>query len=158
MAKIRKEGERKLPAISTASLPDIIFILLFFFMVATVMRETEAKVMFSPPDATELQKLEKKSLVSYIHIGPPTKAYEEKYGTAPRIQLNDSFATVEDVGQFISNERSKVNEKLIPAMTTSLKVDREVKMGIVTEVKQELRRKEAYKINYSAVQKVDIRR
>ncbi len=158
MAKIRKKGGKETPAISTASLPDIIFILLFFFMVATVMRETEVKVEFKPPKATELQKLEKKSLVSYIYIGAPTGKYEEKFGTAPRIQLNDTFAKETDINQFIQNERSKVDEKLIPAMTTSMRVDRDVKMGIVTDVKQELRKANALKINYSAVPKVDIKR
>jgi biopolymer transport protein ExbD len=148
---IRKKGERDMPAISTASLPDIIFILLFFFMVATVMRETDMLVNIKPAKATELKKLEKKSLVSYIYVGPPTEKYQEKYGTAPKIQLNDAFAEKEDIIQFIEDERSKVNEKLIPQMTTSLRVDRDVKMGIVTDIKQKLRRASALKVNYSAV-------
>ena len=91
MAKIRKKGKKETPGISTASLPDIIFILLFFFMVATVMRETDLKVEIKPAKATELQKLEKKSLVSYIYIGPPSGKYRVELGTAPRIQLNDQW-------------------------------------------------------------------
>ncbi len=157
MAAIRKKGSKETPAISTASLPDIIFILLFFFMVATVMRETELKVTFKPPKATELQKLEKKSLVNYIYVGPPTGKYAEKYGTAPRVQLNDVLFEkqegVDQVRYFIENERSKVDEKLIPQLTTSLRVDRDVKMGIVTDIKQELRKMNALKVNYSAVPK-----
>ncbi len=155
MAKFAKRGGKETPAISTASLPDIIFILLFFFMVATVMRETELKVAIKYPKATELQKLEKKSLVSYIYIGKPTKTYEAKFGTAPRIQLNDAFKTKEDIRAFISEERAKVDERLIGAMTTSLRVDKDVKMGIVSDVKQELRKVNALKINYSAVPKTD---
>ena len=151
MAVIRKKGGKETPAISTASLPDIIFILLFFFMVATVMRETDMLVDVRPVKATELQKLEKKSLVSYIYVGSPSLKHREKYGTAPKIQLNDAFGDVDDIKTFIENERSKVNEKLIPAMTTSLRVDKEVKMGIVTDIKQELRKVNALKINYSAV-------
>ena len=159
MASIRKKGKKELPAISTASLPDIIFILLFFFMVATVMRETDKLVDVKPAKATELQKLEKKSLVSYIYIGPPTKKYQEKFGTAPRIQLNDksydSDQGVSEIIPFIVNEREKVDEKLHGAMTTSLRVDREVKMGVVTDVKQELRKAGQLKINYSAVARID---
>ncbi len=155
MAAIRKKGGRKTPAISTASLPDIIFILLFFFMVATVMRDAERLVDIKPAKATELQKLEKKSLVSYIYVGPPVQKHRAKLGTAPRIQLNDSFAEKEDIRRFILNERSKVPEELIGQMTTSLRVDRDTKMGIVTDVKQELRKVAALKVNYSAVPRTD---
>ena len=73
MSKFRKKGGKSTPAISTASLPDIIFMLLFFFMVVTVMRESELKVQVQVPQATELTKLEQKSLVNYIYIGKPTK-------------------------------------------------------------------------------------
>lgn len=144
-----------MPKISTASLPDIIFMLLFFFMVATVLRETDLKVKVIVPQATELQKLEKKSLVSYIYIGPPLPQYQAKFGTAPRIQLNDVIATVEDVGLFVENERSQLPEKLRPYMTISLRVDTGVRMGIVTDVKQELRKANALKVNYSARQRTD---
>ena len=80
MAKFRKKGKKEVPAISTSSLPDIIFMLLFFFMVATVMREVTLIVQMTPPKATEIQKLEDKSLVSYIYIGQPVKKLQEKMG------------------------------------------------------------------------------
>lgn len=137
------------PAISTSSLPDIVFMLLFFFMVSTVMRETDLKVMVTVPQATEIQKLEKKSLVSYIYIGSPGENYRAKFGTAPRIQLNDAFAMPSQVPEFIEKERAARAEAEVPFMTTSLKADRETKMGIVTDVKQELRKVNALKINYS---------
>jgi biopolymer transport protein ExbD len=137
------------PAISTSSLPDIVFMLLFFFMVSTVMRETDLKVTVTVPQATEIQKLEKKSLVSYIYIGSPGENYRSKFGTAPRIQLNDAFAMPNQVPEFIEKERAARAEAEVPFMTTSLKADRETKMGIVTDVKQELRKVNALKINYS---------
>lgn len=137
------------PAISTSSLPDIVFMLLFFFMVSTVMRETDLKVKVTVPQATEIQKLEKKSLVSYIYIGSPGENYRAKFGTAPRIQLNDAFAMPSQVPEFIEKERAARAEAEVPFMTTSLKADRETKMGIVTDVKQELRKVNALKINYS---------
>jgi len=150
MSRFKKNKDEGTPAISTASLPDIIFMLLFFFMVTTVMREVELKIRVRVPQATELQKLEKKSLVSYIYIGKPLKKYQKVFGTEPRIQLNDAFAEVSDIQQFILKEREARNEKEVPLMTTSLKVDEDVKMGIVTDVKQELRKVNALKINYSA--------
>lgn len=149
MAKFKKKGEGGTPGISTASLPDIIFMLLFFFMVTTVMRETTLKVEVRTPMATEVAKLERKSLVSYIYIGKPTKNLQGVFGTEPRIQLNDAFATLQQIPEFVEAERNARNEAERPLITTSLKVDKETKMGIVTDVKQELRKVQALKINYS---------
>lgn len=151
MARFKKEKSGDLPAISTASMPDIIFMLLFFFMVTTTMREVTLKVRNKMPEATEVQKLEKKALVSFIYIGPPTQS--RLYGTESRIQLNDSFRTVADIAEFIYMEREARNEADRPLLTTSLKVDKEVKMGVVTDVKQELRKVGAFKINYSTRKK-----
>jgi len=153
---IRKKGGKGTPKISTASLPDIVFMLLFFFMVVTVMRETEQLVGINYAKATELQKLEKKSLVSYVYIGKPIPKYQEKFGTAPRLQLNDKIAKdVKEVRSFVINERSKLDEKLQSKMTTSLKVDKDVKMGLISDVKLELRKASALKINYSAVPRTE---
>ena len=151
MARFKKEKSGDLPAISTASMPDIIFMLLFFFMVTTTMREVTLKVRNKMPEATEVQKLEKKALVSFIYIGPPIQS--KLYGTESRIQLNDSFRTVADIAEFIYTEREARVEADRPLLTTSLKVDQEVKMGVVTDVKQELRKVGAFKINYSTRKK-----
>jgi biopolymer transport protein ExbD len=149
MSKFRKDGGKRMPAISTASLPDIVFMLLFFFMVTTVMRETTLFVSVTTPQATEIKKLQKKSLVSYIYIGSPVRRMQSSYGTAARIQLNDAFASVDEIQEFIAAEREARDEKEIPYMTTSIKADETVKMGIITDVKQELRKANALKINYS---------
>ena len=149
MSRFKKNGKKKMGAISTASLPDIVFMLLFFFMVTTVMRETTLFVSVVTPKATEIKKLEKKSLVSYIYIGEPIKRLQASYGTSSRIQLNDAFATVYEIQEFIAAEREARDEKEIPYMTASIKADESVKMGIVTDVKQELRKANALKINYS---------
>lgn len=150
MAVLRKKGKKDTPGISTASLPDIIFMLLFFFMVATTIREVEMKVRVGLPNATEVTKLQKKSLVSYIYIGKPIKKFQEKYGTEPKIQLNDAFARPDDIRDYISSERQQLDEDKKPLMTTALKVDEDTKMGIVTDVKQELRKSSALKISYSS--------
>ena len=105
MAVIRKKGNKGVPPISTASLPDVIFMILFFFMTTTSMKETELRVAFTLPEATEIQKLEKKSLVSYIYVGQPTKQLQAQFGTAPRIQLNDTYRTPQDILDFIASER-----------------------------------------------------
>ena len=147
---MKKKGNKGLPPISTASLPDVIFMILFFFMVSTTMRDQELLVRYQVPEATEVQKLEKKSLASYIHIGQPSLAMQAQFGTAPKIQLNDSYRTTKDILDFIAAERDKLNESDRASMTVVLKADANTKMGIVTEVKQELRRANALKISYAA--------
>lgn len=152
MARFKKKGGSSLPAISTASLPDIVFMLLFFFMVTTTIRKSTVLVRQNMPQASEIQKLEKKSLVSYIHCGTPnTASARAQLGSEPRIQLNDAFAELADIGPFIELERKELHEKLQSKMTVSLKVDKETKMGIVTDIKQELRKANALKVNYSAI-------
>lgn len=149
MSKFKKKTGGGTPAISTASLPDIVFMLLFFFMVTTVMREVELKVENTKPKATEIKKLERKSLVTYIYVGKPKKSYISQVGTEPRLQLNDAFARVKDVQNFVLTEREAINEAERPLMTVSIKADKEVKMGIITDIKQELRKANTLKINYS---------
>ncbi|MCD6091757.1 MAG: biopolymer transporter ExbD [Bacteroidales bacterium] len=146
MSRFRKKGGKETPAISTASLPDIIFMILFFFMVSTTMRETELLVKVSAPSAKEIQKLEKKALVSFIYIGEPVQS---KLGTNTRIQLNDAFGSVDAIPEFIAKEREARDEADRKFLTTSLKVDRDTKMGIVDDIKQKLRRVGAFKVNYS---------
>lgn len=144
-----KKG-KEMPAISTASLPDIIFMLLFFFMVVTVLRDAELKVNVVTPSASELTKLEKKSLVNYIYIGRPVKKYQATYGTSPQIQLGDKFASVDEIPLFLENHKITVPEVQRPGITTSLKVDGNVTMGIVSDVKVVLRKANQLKVNYSA--------
>lgn len=155
MSKFKKKGSNELPPISTASLPDIVFMLLFFFMVSTTMREVTLKVHVKLPEATELSKLEKKSLVSYIYVGEPLRQYQGVFGKAPRIQLNDQFANVEDIQDYAIAEREARVEEERPFMITSLKIDENTKMGIVNDIKQELRKAAALHINYSSRKRVE---
>ena len=127
MSKFKKKGKKSAPGITTASLPDIVFMLLFFFMVVTKMRSSEIMVEITVPRATELQKLEKKTLVTHIYIGSPRSKYAATMGTAPRIQLNDQFAEPSAIPVFISNEKEKVKPaKLQSKMTAAMRVDRGV--------------------------------
>jgi len=150
MSKFKKK-KKGMPGISTASLPDIVFMLLFFFMVTTVMRETELKIKKPQlPKATEIKKLERKSLVSYIYVGKVEGQNGDK------IQLNDRLADVKDVKYFIFAERETHSEDEIPLLTTSIKADIKSNVGTITDIKEELRNINALKINYSTL-KGDIR-
>ena len=153
MSKFKKDGNKNTPAVSTASLPDIVFMHLFFFMVTTVMREVDLKIKLNQPEATEIEKLEDRSLVDYIYIGEPQNT--SLYGTLPKIQLDDDFASVEDIQDYVFQKRSDRPEAVHGAIIISLKVDEETKMGIVTDVKQELRKAQSLKISYSTREKVD---
>lgn len=150
MSKFRKDEKKEVPALTSSSLSDIVFMFLFFFMVTTQLRSQEDKVIVKLPEASEVIKLERKDLASYINVGTPTKLLQSQYGTDARIQLNDSFKTVTDIRDFIAAERDAMSEADRQYMTTVLKVDQDVRMGIVTDIKQELRRCSALKIMYQA--------
>ena len=149
MAKFTKKKKGDLPAVSTASLPDIVFMLLFFFMTVTTMKDSSLMIKNELPYADQVQKLDKKDRVIYIYAGKPSSRYRETYGTEARIQLNDKFATVDEVGAFILAERAAKREELQNVLTTALKVDGDTKMGIISDIKQELRKVNALKINYT---------
>ena len=149
MSKFKKKKDGGLPPISTASLPDIVFMLLFFFMVATVIKEDNLLIENKLPSADQIEKLDKKNPVSYIYIGKPSANYVDKYGSEARIQLNDKYAGVEDIAPFIAAERAALREELLPKLTIALKADSEANMGLVSDVKQELRKVNALKINYT---------
>ncbi|MDY8136782.1 biopolymer transporter ExbD [Aquimarina sp. 2201CG5-10] len=149
MSKFKKKKSGELPAISTASLPDIVFMLLFFFMVATVMRQNTLMIENSLPLADQVEKLDKKDLVMYIYAGKPSSRYRASAGNQARIQLNDKFAEISDIAPFVLAERASKREELIPFLTTALKVDGDTNMGLVGDIKKELRDVQALKINYT---------
>lgn len=150
MSKFRQKDKRGVGGLNTSSLPDIVFMLLFFFMVSTSMRDVELKVRVRNPEASEVTKLEKKSLVTYIYVGVPQNSFQSKFGTEPRLQLNDQFASVDDIQSYIVQERESMSETNRPLMTVSIKADYDCPMGIITDVKQALRKAQALKISYSA--------
>ena len=153
MAKFGKKSNTS-QDIPTAALPDIIFMLLFFFMVTTVLRETDILVKQQLPRALQLTKLERKSLVSYIYIGEPKQT--NLYGKEPKIQVNDVFVEVSDIVLFVNQEKDKLNEAERDQITMSMKVDVDSKMGIVSDVQQELREANARKVLYSSIKSVDL--
>ncbi|MCX6232513.1 MAG: biopolymer transporter ExbD [Bacteroidetes bacterium] len=147
MARFKKNIRKDVPTINTGSMSDIIFMFLFFFMVITNIRETTLFVKYTPPKATDIQKLEKKSMSCSIYIGQPVKT--AVYGTEPRIQLNDQLAEVADVQEFILKERAARPENVRQLLNTILKVDKNVKMGIISDIKLELRKANALRITYA---------
>lgn len=151
MSKFKKNKGRELPAINTSALPDIVFMLLFFFMVATKMRDPTVLVKTALPVVSEVEKIEKKSWVNHILVGPPIN--KEKSGTAPRIQFDDKFGTVEGatgVQAYIILKKNEHPEAIRDYLTTAIKSDKSVKMGLIQDIKQELRKINSLKLLYSA--------
>ncbi len=144
----KKKASREMPEMNTSSLPDLIFTILFFFMIVTTMREVTLKVKFTTPQGTELEKLGKKSTVSFIYIGPPTDALRAQMGSGTRIQLNDRYAEPREVMDFVAQERQGMANQA--EQTISIKADVRTQMGYITDVKEVLRKSWALRINYSA--------
>ena len=153
MSKFKKKTSAS-QDIPTSALPDIIFMLLFFFMVTTVLRETTIMVEQKLPKSTQLSKLERKSLVSYVYIGKPKQT--ALYGTEPKIQVNDVFIETKDIIRFVNQEKDKLSEVERDQITMSMKVDVESKMGIVSDVQEEFREANARKVLYSSAKRVDL--
>ena len=152
MSKFKKKANTK-QDIPTSALPDIIFMLLFFFMVTTVLREVTINVKQRIPDATQLRKLQRKSLVSYLYIGEPKKT--DQWGSEPRVQANDVFIEPKDVILWVTTEKDKLNEVERDQITIAMKVDREAKRGLVADVELELRKANARKLLYTTLQELD---
>ena len=144
----KKKASREMPEMNTSSLPDLIFTILFFFMIVTTMREVTLKVKFTTPQGTELEKLGKKSTVSFIYIGPPTDALRAQMGSGTRSQLNDRYAEAREVMDFVAQERQGMTNQA--EQTISIKADVRTQMGYITDVKEVLRKSWALRINYSA--------
>ena len=139
-----KRKDHSVPGLNTASLPDLIFTVLFFFMIVTHMKENQMKVKYQVPEGTKLERLAKKSTISHIYIGKPYKG-----GGITAVQVNDKIVDVAETGDFIAAERNRMSPNDAKNMTVSIKADKKADMGVVTDVKQSLRRANALKILYS---------
>jgi biopolymer transport protein ExbD len=136
--KFKKKQASTKQSIPTASLPDIIFMLLIFFMVTTVLREYDIKVAYTLPSATQIEKIDNKRIVTYIWVG--------KDG---RVQIDDNIVLIPEIQNIAAKKRRD-----IPQVIMSLRIDQGSRMGIVTDIQQQLRKGDALRINYSALQKL----
>ena len=139
-----KRKDHSVPGLNTASLPDLIFTVLFFFMIVTHMKENQMKVKYQVPEGTKLERLAKKSTISHIYIGKPSKG-----GGITAVQVNDKIEDVAEIEDFIAAERKRMSPDDAKQMTVSIKADKKADMGVITDVKQSLRRANALKILYS---------
>lgn len=174
----RNRRLREVPMLNTASLPDLIFTVLFFFMIVTHMRTTTSKVKYALPQGTELKRLAKKSAVTYIYIGrampettretstvvspntssavlPNTSSASSMDVSAYKVQLNNRVGTIDEVASFVANEKKRMNPDDQVKMTVSIKADRSTPMYVINAVKRAVRAGGATRINYSAERESD---
>jgi biopolymer transport protein ExbD len=149
MSKFRKKTKVK-QDIPTSSMPDVVFMLLFFFMVTTELRETSIEVKQQIPKATQLRKLMRKTLVANLYIGEPNKP--ALYGKEPKIQADDVFIEPKDIIRWVNEKKSELAENERDQLTVSLKVDKDAKRGIISDVEIELRKANARKLLYATLQ------
>lgn len=148
MAKFTKKKSGELPPVSTASLPDIVFMLLFFFMTVTQMKSSDLMVANEVPTANQIQKLDKKDPVVYVYAGEPLERFQSKYGKNAKLQVNDRFIDPKEIAPFILKYKEGLRQEQQDIFITALKVDKRTKMGIISDVKSELREINALKIAY----------
>lgn len=149
-----RRHDRKVPGLNTASLPDLIFTVLFFFMIVTHMREVQLKVKFQVPQGTKLEKLTKKSVVTYLYVGQPFKGGAADGDTGgSQIQINDKIASLGEVSDYLTAERQSMSGDDAKRMMVSIKADRNTRMNVIHDIKQTLRSTHVLKVNYSAERK-----
>jgi biopolymer transport protein ExbD len=147
MSKFTKKKSSEVPAVNTASLPDIVFMLLFFFMVVTVLRDNNLLVKNELPKADQVEKLKKDRSV-YIYAGKPSARYQDKYGTEGKIQIGDKYTDVTNIKFALTELRAKLRPELQDKVMVALKVDKETNTGLVSDIKQELRELNMLKLIY----------
>lgn len=150
MSFYRRHGH-EIPALNTASLPDLIFTILFFFMLVVHMRKVTVKVKYQVPAGTELTRLVNKSAVSYIYIGKPMNGWGQVEKDRLQVQMNDKLTSIPEIKQYLIRSREEMSSEDRQAMTVSIKADQQTDMGTIIDLKQTLREANALKVNYSGV-------
>ena len=156
MSRFRRRNH-EVPGLNLASMPDLIFTVLFFFMIVTHMRQTELKVRYVVPQGTELEKTGHKGSVVYLYIGQPVDEHGQPTSDGERIQINDRYVTVHEIPGAIADARDRMSSEDRMHMVVSIHADKGTDMGLVNDVKQALRQAGALRINYSATDKKEIK-
>ena len=146
MSRFRKKGKRKVPSLNTASLPDLIFTLLFFFLLSTNMRTIPVLTEVHLPEASELQKLKEKSLLVYVIVG---KQFVEHNENEYAIQLNSELIALEDMPFQLQLIKNEMEPEKISQSVVVLRIDKDVPMGLVNDIRQNLREAQLQTVYYS---------
>ncbi|MBQ0073910.1 MAG: biopolymer transporter ExbD [Prevotella sp.] len=144
--KIRRKKHHSVPSLNMASMPDLIFTVLFFFMIVTHMRTETPKMHIETPEGTELTKAARKRSILNLYIGTDAKGIS-------RIQIGNNIVPLNKVGTIVLSQKNKLNDEDAELFTINIRADKQTPMGIITDVKQEIRKVGALNIRYSATEK-----
>lgn len=150
---IFRRRSHDIPELNTASLPDLIFTILFFFMLVTHMRKVAVKVKYQVPQGTELTKLVKKTAITYLYIGKPMNEIGQLAGDSLCIQMNDKLVDVAKIKSYLMKERATMSAEDKKQMSVSIRADKETPMGRIIDIKQSLREANVLNVNYAATKK-----
>ncbi|KXB79974.1 biopolymer transporter ExbD [Prevotella amnii] len=147
---IYRHNNHNIPELNTASLPDLIFSILFFFMLVTHMRKANIKVKYQEPAGRNLVRMEKKSTVDYIYIGKPVDEKGNIISKEDKIQLNDKLLSLSEIKSYLQQEYQSMSAEQRKKMTVNIKADKNINMGVIIDLKQMLRECNALNVFYSA--------
>ena len=154
MSRFRRH-KREMPGLNLASMPDLVFTVLFFFMIVTHMREDNIRVRFTVPQGTELEKTEHRGSVIHVYIGHPTDSQGNSNNNETRIQVNSKSVTIDQLPKVIATERDHMSSEDRQHRVVSILADSQTDMGLISDVKQALRQAGALRINYAATNRTD---
>jgi biopolymer transport protein ExbD len=137
MHSMIRRNSHDLPGLNLASMPDLIFTVLFFFMIVTHMREVDLKVKYEVPAGTEVKKMNQKTAVINLYLGEGG------------IQIDNELVTLQGIVPYINQVRKNLSAENQERLTISLKADKKTPMGLITDVKRELQKAYAVKVNYA---------
>lgn len=150
---IFRRRSHDIPELNTASLPDLIFTILFFFMLVTHMRKVAVKVKYQVPQGTELTKLVKKTAITYLYIGKPMSETGQLASDSLCIQMNDKLVDVAEIKSYLVKECATMSAEDKKQMSVSIRADKETPMGRIIDIKQSLREANVLNVNYAATKK-----
>lgn len=149
--RLYRNRNHDIPALNTASLPDLIFSILFFFMLVVHMRKATVHVKYQVPTATELSRLYNKSSVQYIYIGCPVNKFGQVDGKETVVQLNDHLTSIPEIKNYLIRLSAALPPEQRRQLSVSIKADRHVDMGTIMDLKQALREANVLNLNFTAV-------
>lgn len=152
--KFKREANKSTPAVSTAALPDIVFMLLFFFMVAASIRPSDYQQFIELEQAktSSVTDIAKKDMIAYLYLGIPKN--KSQYPQDFLLLLNDKPAQLSEIRGWISDEMSSRNyndlEKF--GLMTQMTIDRRAKVGYVQAIKEQLSYATAFNVSYAGIE------
>jgi len=141
MSRFRPSKYKTVPLLNTSALPDMVFTLLFFFMIVTHIRTVPVMTQFELPTSKTLQKLEERSLLLYVMVGKDPH----------QIQFNSEFIDLTSLPEHLQAWKDSIDPDERGEMTAVLKIDKNTPMHIVYQIKRCLREEKILTLHYSGV-------